>query len=142
MGSGQKGFRILDHTADIGLEVHGNDLAELFANAARGMFQIIVSPKNVNPTHELPVNVTAENLENLLVNWLSELLYLFSAKAMLVARCEIAEIDRHHISAKCFGEPIDPSRHELCAEIKAVTYHELKVEKLADGFRARVLFDI
>ena len=137
-----KGIRILDHTADIGLEVHGADLAELFANAARGMFQILVSPETVKPIDEFPVEVTAQSPENLLLNWLSELLYLFSAKALVLARFEIIDIDCQHVSAKCFGQTIDQSRHELHTEIKAVTYHDLKVEKLDEGFRAQVLFDI
>ena len=135
-------FRILDHTADVGLEAHGHDLAELFSNAARGMFSIIVSLKSIRPGKDVQIKVSAENLENLLVNWLSELLYLSSTQMVLFSRFEIAEIDDNHISAKALGESIDQSRHELYTEIKAVTYHELKVEKRNQRWCARVLFDI
>lgn len=136
------GFRILDHTADIGLEAHGRDLAELFANAARGMFSVITDLDSIQPTQPVPVSLTADGLEDLLVAWLSELLYLFSTRNMLFGRFEISEIDDHHIQATAFGQPVDPSRHELLTEIKAVTFHDLKLEKVNDAWQAKVLFDI
>ena len=142
MSTRKNGFRILDHTADVGLQAHGADLAELFANAARGMFSIVVSLETVQPTEQFPLQLTADNLEDLLVNWLSELLYLFSAKQILFRRFEITEIDNRQVLAKAFGEPLDQSRHELQAEIKAVTYHDLEVRKLDHGWSAKVLFDV
>ena len=138
----QNDFKILDHTADVGLEVRADDLASLFNNAARGMFSIIASIENIQPTEQFPLEVTAENLEDLLVNWLSELLYLFSTKMVLFSRFEIIEIDDHHIRAKALGQPIDQSSHNLYTEIKAVTYHELQVRKLDHGWIARVIFDV
>ena len=138
----QPGYRILDHTADVGLEARGADLAELFSNAARGMFAIIGCPDMIRPSKELLVKADADNLENLLVNWLSELLYLSATQGILFCRFDIAQIDQQHISAKALGEPIDPSRHELYAEIKAVTYHDLKVAKVGQIWVARVLFDV
>ena len=138
----QNGFRILDHTADVALEACGADLAELFGNAARGMFSIIVSLETVQLTKQFSLEVTADNLEDLLVSWLGELLYLFSAKQMVFSRFEVAEIDDHHLLAEAHGEPIDQSRHILYTEVKAVTYHDLKVQKLDQGWIARVLFDV
>ena len=142
MPMSQPGFRILDHTADVRLEAHGDDLSELFSNAARGMFAVIVTLDTVRPSKELLIEADADNLENLLVNWLSELLYLSATQGMLFSRFDIAQIDPQHIVAKAFGEPIDQTRHELYNEIKAVTYHDLKVEKLDHGWVARVLFDV
>ena len=142
MSTGQPGYRILDHTADVGLEARGADLPELFANAARGMFAIIGSLDTIKPAKELSVKATADNLENLLVSWLGELLYLSSTKAMVFSRFEITEIDEKHVLAKALGEPIDQTRHELCTEVKAVTYHNLKVAKVGQIWVGRVLFDI
>ena len=142
MPTSKPDFRILDHTADVGLEAHGPDLPSLFNNAARGMFHIIVSLKTIKPGKKLQIKLSADNLENLMVNWLSELLYLSATKAMLFSRFDIAELDSQHISAIAFGEPIDHTRHELYTEIKAVTYHDLKVEKIGPLWRARVLFDV
>lgn len=142
MSAPQPSYRILDHTADIGLEAQGSDPAQLFSNAARGMFAVIAAPDTVKPTQNLLVKVDADNLENLLVNWLSELLYLSATKRLLLCRFDISEIDPQYIVAKVFGEPIDPSRHELYTEIKAVTYHDLKVAKVDQIWVARVLFDV
>ena len=142
MSTMQPGYRILDHTADVGLEARGGDLAELFSNAARGMFAIIGCPDTIRPSKELLVKADADNPENLLVNWLSELLYLSATQGILFCRFDIAQIDQQHISAKALGEPIDQSRHELYTEIKAVTYHDLKVAKAGQIWLARVLFDV
>ena len=142
MSTAEGGYRILDHTADVGLEARGGDLAELFSNAARGMFAVMASPDTVRPGEEVSVGVCADDLENLLVNWLSELLYLSASKGMLFSRFDIVQIDRGQVVGKAFGEPIDQARHELYSEIKAVTYHELKVEKVDGDWMARVLFDI
>jgi SHS2 domain-containing protein len=117
-------------------------LAELFSNAARGMFAVIAAPDTIRTSKELLVRIEAENLENLLVNWLSELLYLSATRGVLLVRFKISDIDQHHIVADVFGEPIDQSRHELYTEIKAVTYHDLKVVESNQMWTAKVLFDI
>ena len=135
-------FRLLDHTADVGLEAHGADLAELFTNAARGMFSIVASLESVQPSRQFPLKLTADNLEDLLVDWLSELLYLFSTQQVLFSQFIITEIDESHLQATAVGEPIDLSRHELFTEIKAVTYHGLKVAESNQMWTARVFFDI
>ena len=135
-------FRILDHTADVGLEAHGSDLPQLFANAARGMFSIISDLDSIQPTRQIPVSVSADGLEDLLVAWLSELLYLFNTRQMLFGRFDISEMDDHHLKATAFGEPIDLARHDLLAEIKAVTYHGLDVSRTGQLWTATVLFDI
>ena len=132
-------FSLLDHTADLGLQAHGTDLSSLFSNAARGMFSIITDLDYIQPT---PVSVTADGLEDLLVAWLSELLYLFSTRKMLFSRFEIARIDDRHIQAAAFGQPIDLACHELLTEIKAVTYHELQINESNQFWTAKVLFDI
>ncbi len=142
MSTMQPGYRILDHTADVGLEACGADLAELFSNAAHGMFAIIGCLDTIRPSKELLLEVAADNLENLLVNWLSELLYLSATQGMLFCRFDIAQIDQRHIVAKALGEPIDQTRHVLYTEIKAVTYHDLEVKKLDGDWIARVLFDV
>ena len=135
-------FRILDHTADVGLEARGSDLPHLFAAAARGMFSIICDLDTIQPTRQIPVSVSADGLEDLLVAWLSELLYLFNTRQMLFCRFDISEIDDRDIKAIAFGEPIDLARHDLLAEIKAVTYHGLDVSRTDQLWTATVLFDI
>ena len=142
MSDMKNGFRIIDHTADVGLEAQAPDLAQLFANAARGMFSIISPLQQVQPVQQLHLEVTADRLEDLMVGWLSELLYLFSTRHMLFCRFEIDHIDDCRVLANAVGEPIDLSRPELYTEIKAVTYHDLKVERLDNAWTARVFFDV
>ena len=142
MSDMKNGFRIIDHTADVGLEAQAPDLAQLFANAARGMFSIISSLQQVQPVQRIHVVLTAQNLEDLLVAWLSELLYLFSTRSSLFCDFEINEIDNHHLRAAALGGPIDFSRHELYTEIKAVTYHGLRVARLNQLWIANIIFDI
>lgn len=134
-------FRILDHTADVGLEAYGLDLPEMFANAAKGMFEIMASPKGIRPEREFGVEIAADDPATLLHDWLDELLYLHSAKRLLLCRFELKRTETG-LQARVFGESMDPARHELYTEIKAVTYHELAVKQLDDGWVGRVIFDI
>ncbi len=141
MPESPKTFRILDHTADVGLEAYGSDLPEMLANAARGMFEIIASPQEIRPEQEFTIEIVAEDSETLLHDWLDELLYLYSAKRVLLCRFDLSRTDSG-LQGKVFGESIDPNRHELYSEIKAVTYHELAVMQNGDEWLGRVIFDI
>lgn len=135
-------FRILEHTADIGIAMHGTSLAELFTAAAAGMLHLICpdSPVLASRSHQLQIR--GEGLEELLVNWLSEINYLCQAHRFLTAQIEIHEIGPRQLQATVLGEAIDPLRHGLQREIKAVTWHRIEVRQLADEWQAEVYFDI
>jgi SHS2 domain-containing protein len=134
-------FEIIDHTADIGIVVHGGDLTETFANAAYAMFSLIADLSSVDEAICHEVEASADDLEGLLVGWLNELIYLFDVENIIFKRFELTELTGIILKAKCYGEKVDPSRHKLKTGIKAATSHMLKIEK-KDGFRAQVLFDI
>ena len=138
------GFRILDHTADIALEATGADLRELFANAARGMFEITIDPKTVRAARTVPVRAEGADLVDVLVSWLGELLFQSEAKSFFFRDVTVAEADERHVSGEAAGEPIDLARHHPGMEIKAVTYHECEVrrDERTGRWRATVLFDI
>ena len=116
-------------------------MKEAFANAARGMFSLIVEPGSVCETAYRDVVVTAPDGEGLLVAWLNELIYLFDAESLLFSRFEIGEITDTRLRARVYGEPVDGSRHRLKMGIKAATYHMLEVAR-DDGSKVQVLFDI
>lgn len=138
-----KPFEVLDHTADIGLVAWGRSLEELFANAALGMFSLIGALEKVGEGFEASVSVEGSDYEDLLVTWLNELLYLFEAEEVLLARFEILELGQYYLKGKVYGEPIDATKHEIFRVVKACTYHEVKVEEVEPGlFRAQVYFDI
>ncbi|MFO7898855.1 MAG: archease [Planctomycetota bacterium] len=134
-------FEILEHTADVGIAAHGATLEDLFANAAYGMFSIVTDLVNVEPREPREITATAADRPGLLVAFLSELLYRCEVDRFLTRRVEVTRLTDTELTATAHGEPIGP-QHALDAEIKAVTRHELTVEKRGDAWHATVLFDI
>ncbi len=137
-----KRYELLDHTADIGIIVHGVELPETFGNAAYAMFDILTNIDEVKKTGRFDIQVSASDVEELLVTWLDELLYRYETERVIFKRFVIEDMDETSLRATAFGEKIDPLRHEIKLEIKSVTYHQLKVEKTDDGWRAQVIFDV
>jgi SHS2 domain-containing protein len=137
-----KCFEIIDHPSDIGIKSFGKDLRSLFENAAAGMFSLITEIKQVNSLEAHNMNLEAENLESLLVNWLSELLYISEAKLILLKDFEIQALSDTILKAKVSGEQIDPKKHLILHHIKAVTYNQLEIKQTGDGWEAVVVFDV
>lgn len=148
-----KSFESFDHTADVGLRVRGKDLKELFVHAAEGLFDLIAEQKKGSVGRHrglpLPIKVIAPSLEELLVAWLRELIYLSSTRRMVFFDFKIKRMDEDgHIcppiwvQAEIFGEKIDPKKHILKKEVKAVTYHELSLKKTHGGWVAEVILDV
>ena len=90
----------------------------------------------------MTLSVSATDLEDLLVRWLSELLYLYDTQRLLCCACTFATLEPTHLVATVAGEPLDPERHPIDTEIKAVTYHQIAVEQVAGRWQARVIFDL
>src|SRR5258708_2664170 len=135
-------FETFDHTADLGLRVRAADLDALFAEAAQALFSAIVDDlETVKPVEKIDVEIQGEDREYLLFDWLRELLYRFDAEHRLFSRFEVVVSDRG-LKGSAWGETYDPDRHELGHEVKAITYHGLKVERDADGWLAEVIVDI
>jgi SHS2 domain-containing protein len=135
-------FRILEHPADIGFEAFGSTREEVFANAAQALFHLIVDPDSVEPRTELAVQVEGADPSSLLVNWLSELLYLNDAEGWLFSEFELERLADRSLVARVRGEKFDRPRHRAKLQVKAITYHQLELEKTADGWHARVYVDI
>ncbi len=135
-------FEVFDHTADIGIVAYGSDITELFANAALGLFSLIVDLDSLGQDAERVVELSAEDSESLLVEWLNELIYIFDVERLAFKKFEIGELTDNTIKAKCFGEKIDPQRHKMFREIKAATYHMLQISKQNGSYQARIIFDI
>lgn len=135
-------YRLLDHTSDIGVEIYGADLADLFANAATCLFDLILDRESVGETRTIPVSLEATTLPELFLDWLRELLFLFSARSLAVRRVEIAAVEPTRIEATVFGEEFSQERHGLKVEVKTPTYHQYSIDKTDEGFRATVVFDV
>lgn len=137
-----KKYDLIDHTADIGIKAYGKTLSEAFENAAKGMFDIITDNSEVESTGQYNIELSAFDLEQLLVDFLSELLYLHSANNLVFGFFKI-DVDEFKNSLKgtFYGEKFNLANHKIGAEIKAVTYHMLEVKK-NKLCRVQVLFDI
>jgi SHS2 domain-containing protein len=135
-------FRILEHTADVGFEAFGSTREEVFANAARALFDLIVESNGIDAREEAFVEVRGPDPASLLVNWLSELLYLHDAEGWLFRDFEIQSLHDTSLAARAFGEQFQRSRHQLKLQVKAVTYHQLALEETPRGWRAQVYVDI
>jgi len=135
-------FELFEHTADLGLRVHANSLQELFIDAARGLLVMhVANPNDVRPLESKTISLTADGPAYLLFDWLSELLYAFETDKLLFSDFEL-KIDGNKLSAVCRGEPMDQTRHRMEHEVKAITYHGLRVEQTESGWEAEVIVDI
>jgi len=136
-------FETLDHTADIYLVSYGETLAEAYANAAYGMFCQIADVEGLTATLTVPVTVEAGDREQLVVHWLSELLYLHEVEKLIFLDATVTELSETRLigtaQARLLAE-VDPDR--LLTPIKAVTYHQLRVRPVNDHWRIEVVLDI
>jgi len=135
---------VFDHTADIGIRVKTETLEELFREAARALFSLIVTNlDDVQPRERTSFRLELRDQEYdyLLFDWLNELLFIFETRRMLPARFDVS-ISSSGLEATAIGEPVDPARHWLDHEVKAITYHGLKVTYENGQWLAEVIVDI
>ncbi len=135
-----KRFQFIEHTADIGLIAYGGNLAEAFANAAFGLFSIIAELKPVKETESREIELSEDDPEALLFEWLNSLIYLFDVEMLLFKRFDIIDLDGYKLKAICYGEKYDSSRHCIKTGVKSATYHMLKVDR--EKNEVQVIFDI
>lgn len=135
-------YKTFDHTADLGVEISGADPSQLFANAGTTLFHLISGSSAIEEHAALPVTVEGSGYEDLMMNWLRELMYLHQVKGYLLSTFIIHALDDAILKATVKGELFDARRHELLREIKAVTYHQLSIKRAQAGWTARIVFDI
>lgn len=124
----------------MGLVAYGKSLAEAFANAAYGLFSLIVEPNKVKEKESRKVTVQAQDAESLLFNWINELIYIFEVERLLFKSFNITEFTGQSLEATCWGERYDLSRHQLKTGVKSATYHMLKVD--GEKNRVQVILDV
>jgi SHS2 domain-containing protein len=134
-------YRELEHTADIGIEITAPTRSALFRRAVLALAALLVEPSNVASAGPRIVDITAGDDVELMHDLLTELLQLFAADGFIWRDAALEERGRT-LHAVLQGESFDPSRHTPRGEIKAVTYHQMTVEKLANEWRARIIFDV
>ena len=138
-----KPYEFFDHTADIGVHVFGGTLEELFTNAAAALYGAFGQLQKSEVRDQKLLEIEAASAEDLLHDWLAELLYEVETNHLLYDEVEITGLTPQRIAATLYGGEIDFDRSHANQEIKAVTYHELRVEQLPDAtWRATVIFDV
>ncbi len=135
-------YEVFEHTADLGLRIITPDLNTLFAQAGKGFFSLVIENiDDVCPLEHLTIKIDGEDLEYLFFDWLNELLYISETKHLVFSEF-IVNVDKTGLTAQVSGEKLDPSRHMLDHEVKAITYHGLLVAEKENGWLAEVILDI
>jgi protein archease len=138
----KKNFEVWDHTADIGLIVYGEDLKALFENAGEAFFHLITDFKKVRCRIEKQIHIGGESLDRLMVDWLSELLYLHDVENLLFKRFKVESVGEDGLRAIVRGESFQEGVHVIKTEVKAVTYHQIEVRQKNGRWRAQVILDL
>ncbi len=137
-----KHFEILDHTADIGIIVRGTDLKLLFENAGKAFFHLITDLRKVRCRIERKIIIKGESLDRLMVDWLSELLYLHDVENLLFKDFKVESVGEDGLKGIAKGEPFQEGVHVIKTEVKAVTYHLIEVRQEKGRWRSQVIFDL
>ena len=138
----EKPFEIIDHTADIGIIAYGADIQHLFSNAAIGLFSLITEVDSIKENVQREIGLSSQDRENLLVEWLNEVLYIFDVERIVFKRFEFDKLNGSELKVSCFGDKINLSKQKIKREVKAATYHMLAINKEDNGYKAQIIFDI
>lgn len=138
----RKPYTLLEHTADLRIRITGSDPADLFKNAGLALFDMIVDASAVTPEGTIDLAIAGEDYPDLIVNYLRELLYLWTGSEKMVTLIDIETISPTHVNARVTVGSNRTDRHAVSNEIKAVTYHQIEVTGGPAGWQATVVFDI
>lgn len=131
----------MDHTADIRLEVWGTSLEKLFINAAKSLSTLLTSPTEPNSEEQIQVALEGGELDELLVNWLREILFFTQTRRIVVTEADIVELSETSLKAKL---KVRKKRigAETSVEVKGVTYHGISIRVNDQGYTAQIIVDI
>ncbi len=139
-------FKFLEKIAiaDAAFEAYGKTLGELFINCAKATFEAMADLKTVTPEQVETIKLENKTVEDLLFDWLAELIYLKDLKAMLFKdfSVKVQRNTNYRLEGEARGEAINPQKHKLRADVKAVTYHLFEIKKSDRFWKARVILDI
>jgi SHS2 domain-containing protein len=143
---GKRGFKFLEHTADVFIEAYGKNMKEVYENAALALFEVMTDTSKIDQTLSEIVEVRALDNFELLYNWLEQFLIKFEVDNNIFSKFEVEAIKKLNselfLRAKIFGEPFDHKKHPSKVEVKAITYHDMNIEENNGLFKARFLLDI
>ncbi len=134
-------YELIDIAGDVGLRITGDSIEELFINAGKGLYSLITEPSTIEAIETKTIEIKADSIEELLVSFLNEIIFLFDAYGFLGKKIDVS-IHDFTLRAKIEGEYFNPDKHEGKLLLKAATYHDLKIEKEDGKFSAQIVFDI
>jgi SHS2 domain-containing protein len=140
--SNEKSYRVTTRQSELAVKVLGNSQANLFMNSAFALFDLMIDMDKVEVKERLPLDLEGVDRDDLLVNWLRELLYLYQGGGYLLREFHIREVKDTMMRAEVCGEKIDPDRHEIRKEISAVAFHKSRMQQTGDQWTAQVIFEI
>jgi SHS2 domain-containing protein len=137
----KRSFTEFDHSGDIGIEAYGKSLEDVLIHLTQGLFGLMYRGA-VRTVIERRVRIQSSSSEELLVDWLSEVLSLSAVHGELYGKVTVEQMGEDIVEAIIAGERLDPARHELRFEVKAATYHGLRLDRRGNDLIARVIFDL
>ncbi len=137
-----KKYRILTRSSDLAIKVFGKTQAELFANSAFALFDLMTDVQKVEVREHLPLEVEGVDRDDLMVNWMRELLYLYQGSGYLLKEFKVHEAKETYVRGEVSGEKYDPDRHEIQREFRSVAYHQSRMEKTGDQWTAQMIFEL
>jgi protein archease len=135
-------YELIDHTADIGIYVSGSTIKDLFETAAIAMVEQIVDTKTLKGRNSQRLQVSGIDKTDLLINFLRELLSVWTIGEHLVKNVYINDIDNTYLTANITWDKFNPKTHEILTDIKAVTYHGIRVKQKNNTWQATIIFDV
>ena len=137
-----KRYRLTTRQSELAVRVSGNSQADLFANSAFALFDVMTDIDKVDIKDRIPLEVEGVERDDLMVNWMRELLYLYQGSGYLLKEFYIREAKDTLVKAEVCGEKIDPDRHEIRKEILGVAYHQSRMQKTGEQWTAQLIFEI
>jgi SHS2 domain-containing protein len=135
-------YHISKHASDLTIRVVGKTQADLLRSSAFALFDLMSDLEKVGALEQLPLEVEGIDQDDLIVNWIRELLYLFQVSGYLLKEFHIREIKDNHVRAEVGGEKFNPDAHEIRQELRSVLYEQCRMEKTGSQWTARVTFEI
>lgn len=137
-------YEYIDHTADVGVKAYGSDLRQVFANAALGLVDFMVEtiddPGRGGKTFE--INLTAEDQEQLLVDWLNEVIFIMETESVVLNEFDVLVLEEKTFKANVSGHTYNEKNHRYKTEVKSATYHMLEIGRENDKYFGKILLDI
>jgi SHS2 domain-containing protein len=137
-----KRYRITPHHSELAVKVFGSSQVELFQNSGWALFDVTTDVEKIETKDCVPLEVEGTDRDDLLVNWVRELLYLYQGSGYLLKEFRISELGDKLVKAEACGEKIDPDRHEIKKEIVAIAYDKSRMMKTGEQWTAQLIFEV